>query len=188
VRLGVLPASDRTVVNSLRVVDKQLSYSTPHGTYWHRASFDGYGETATGGPWVLGSDPDTFVNEASTTWPTGRQLPHKRSSRPLPPPRTVATCSPSRYGTTARPVVRADSRRARRPTRPPRSPGRMRSSSGSRRTSRQAGSSSSLARWHCATRTSGAIGRVNPVRGGLGRRCGCPRTARLRRRPLRAGS
>jgi glucoamylase len=68
VRLGVLPASDRTVVNSLRVVDKQLSYSTPHGTYWHRASFDGYGETATGGPWVLGSDPDTFVTHGRG-WP-----------------------------------------------------------------------------------------------------------------------
>jgi glucoamylase len=68
VRLGVLPASDPTVANSLRVVDKKLSYKTSHGRYWHRASFDGYGETATGGPWILGSDPDTFVTHGRG-WP-----------------------------------------------------------------------------------------------------------------------
>ena len=68
VRLGVLPASDRVVRTSLHVVDDQLSYRTAHGRYWHRASFDGYGEQADGGPWILGSAPDSFVTHGRG-WP-----------------------------------------------------------------------------------------------------------------------
>jgi glucoamylase len=68
VRLGVLPANDATVTNSNRVIDAQLSYRTPRGTFWHRASFDGYGETRTGAPWILGSAPDSFVT-LGRGWP-----------------------------------------------------------------------------------------------------------------------
>jgi glucoamylase len=68
VRLGVLPANDPDVRNSLKVVDAQLSYRTARGTFWHRASFDGYGETSTGAPWILGSAPDSFVTHGRG-WP-----------------------------------------------------------------------------------------------------------------------
>jgi glucoamylase len=51
VRLGVKPASDATVRNSLRVVDAQLGYRTRNGQFWHRASFDGYGERRDGTQW-----------------------------------------------------------------------------------------------------------------------------------------
>ncbi|MDQ1737474.1 MAG: glucoamylase [Pseudonocardiales bacterium] len=60
VRLGVLPADDPDIVNSIRVIDRQLSYVTARGTFWHRASFDGYGETSTGTPWTLGNPADSF--------------------------------------------------------------------------------------------------------------------------------
>jgi glucoamylase len=56
VRLGVKPASDPVIRNSLDVVDRQLSYTTSNGRFWHRASFDGYGEQANGLQWEP-SDP-----------------------------------------------------------------------------------------------------------------------------------
>jgi glucoamylase len=68
VRLGVLPARDATVRNSLTVVDHQLSYTTARGTFWHRASFDGYGETSTGAPWTLGNPNDSFLTHGRG-WP-----------------------------------------------------------------------------------------------------------------------
>jgi glucoamylase len=51
VRLGVQPAADATVRSSLRVVDEQLRYRTRNGLFWHRASFDGYGERRDGTQW-----------------------------------------------------------------------------------------------------------------------------------------
>jgi glucoamylase len=51
VRLGVKPAADATVRSSLRVVDDQLGYRTENGPFWHRASFDGYGERRNGTQW-----------------------------------------------------------------------------------------------------------------------------------------
>jgi glucoamylase len=51
VRLGVKPATDPNIRSSLRVVDTQLGYSTPNGPFWHRASFDGYGEQSDGSQW-----------------------------------------------------------------------------------------------------------------------------------------
>jgi glucoamylase len=51
VRLGVKPAADATVRSSLRVVDEQLRYRTRNGLFWHRASFDGYGERRDGTQW-----------------------------------------------------------------------------------------------------------------------------------------
>ena len=68
VRLGVLPAGDPAVVNSLRVVDRQLAVDTPYGRFWHRASFDGYGETPTGEPWFIGAPPDSFATRGRA-WP-----------------------------------------------------------------------------------------------------------------------
>jgi glucoamylase len=68
VRLGVLPADDPDIVNSIRVVDRQLSYDTARGRFWHRASFDGYGETATGDPWILGAPADSFITHGRG-WP-----------------------------------------------------------------------------------------------------------------------
>ncbi|MBV9821807.1 MAG: glucoamylase [Actinobacteria bacterium] len=68
VRLGVLPADDPDIANSVRVVDRQLSYDTARGRFWHRASFDGYGETLTGGPWILGAPADSFVTRGRG-WP-----------------------------------------------------------------------------------------------------------------------
>jgi len=56
VRLGVKRADDPVITNSVKVVDDQLSYLTANGRFWHRASFDGYGEQADGGQWEP-SDP-----------------------------------------------------------------------------------------------------------------------------------
>ena len=50
VRLGVKAANDRDIVSTLPVVDAQLGVQTPSGQFWHRYNFDGYGETADGGP------------------------------------------------------------------------------------------------------------------------------------------
>ncbi len=51
VLLGVKRPDDPVVQNSLAVGDKHLRVDTPNGPGWHRFSFDGYGETATGGNW-----------------------------------------------------------------------------------------------------------------------------------------
>jgi glucoamylase len=51
VRLGVKRADDPVITNSVKVVDDQLSYQTANGRFWHRASFDGYGEKADGSQW-----------------------------------------------------------------------------------------------------------------------------------------
>jgi glucoamylase len=50
VRLGVLPADDPDIHSTLPVVDRELGVTTPNGQFWHRYQFDGYGETAAGGP------------------------------------------------------------------------------------------------------------------------------------------
>jgi glucan 1,4-alpha-glucosidase len=49
VRLGVKAASSPDITNTISVVDSELSTSTPEGLIWHRYSFDGYGETSSGG-------------------------------------------------------------------------------------------------------------------------------------------
>ena len=56
VRFGILPADDPVVLNSLAVVDRDLAVPTPNGTFWHRFSFDGYGETRSGAEWDLTED------------------------------------------------------------------------------------------------------------------------------------
>jgi glucoamylase len=67
VRLGVKPAGDQTIQNTIAVVDDQLGVSTTNGTFWHRFNHDGYGETSTGGPWDI-SLPDTF-GTIGRIWP-----------------------------------------------------------------------------------------------------------------------
>ena len=68
VRLGVLPADDPAVVNTLGVVDRQLGVPTAHGLYWHRASFDGYGEKLDGSPWDFGLPPGSRETRGRA-WP-----------------------------------------------------------------------------------------------------------------------
>jgi glucoamylase len=64
VRLGVLPAHDADVRNSLGVVDAQLAA----GPFWHRASFDGYGEKADGSPWDYPLPADSMITRGRA-WP-----------------------------------------------------------------------------------------------------------------------
>jgi glucoamylase len=51
VRLGVLSPDDPNIVNTVHLVDKYLGYTTPNGPFWHRASYDGYGEKSDGSEW-----------------------------------------------------------------------------------------------------------------------------------------
>jgi glucoamylase len=51
VRLGVKSATDAGVRSTLPVVDRELRYQTPNGPFWHRSSFDGYGEKRDGSQW-----------------------------------------------------------------------------------------------------------------------------------------
>jgi glucoamylase len=67
IRLGIKPASNRVIINSLRVVDAQVGITTPNGTFWHRYNNDGYGETSTGAPWSLAAS-DTFTTHGRL-WP-----------------------------------------------------------------------------------------------------------------------
>jgi glucoamylase len=39
------------VLSTLPVIDRVLRYTTPNGPFWHRASFDGYGERPDGTQW-----------------------------------------------------------------------------------------------------------------------------------------
>jgi glucoamylase len=67
VRLGVKPADDPVIENTVRVVDDQLRTVSRVGTFWRRFSFDGYGETETGRPWKIGK-PDTYLTYGRA-WP-----------------------------------------------------------------------------------------------------------------------
>jgi len=68
VRLGVLPADDPAVTNTLGVVDAQLGVPTANGFFWHRASFDGYGEKLNGDPWNFGLPNDSLITRGRA-WP-----------------------------------------------------------------------------------------------------------------------
>ena len=56
------PAHDRAIRNTIEVVDKHDQEAHPEGPFWHRFSFDGYGETAGGGDWVIQGEgtPKTY--------------------------------------------------------------------------------------------------------------------------------
>jgi glucoamylase len=68
VRLGVKPADDPNVTNTVSVVDGQLGYDTPVGRFWHRFTYDGYGETLTGGPWNFDFPADSRATRGRG-WP-----------------------------------------------------------------------------------------------------------------------
>jgi glucoamylase len=67
VRLGVKRAANRIVRRSLEVVDEQLGFRTPNGRFWHRASFDGYGERRDGGQWA--PSPEGSRRTLGRGWP-----------------------------------------------------------------------------------------------------------------------
>jgi glucoamylase len=67
VRYGILRPRDHAVRSSLPVIDRQLGIRTPNGRFWHRSSFDGYGETRSGGEWV--------ITESGTHTTLGRAWP-----------------------------------------------------------------------------------------------------------------
>jgi glucoamylase len=55
VRLGVKPADDPVIRNTVGVVDQQLASGQSSGRYfWHRFNFDGYGEKKDGSQWDIG--------------------------------------------------------------------------------------------------------------------------------------
>jgi glucoamylase len=68
VRLGVLPADDPAIVNTLGVIDAQLGVPTANGFFWHRASFDGYGEKLNGDQWDFGFPNDSLITRGRA-WP-----------------------------------------------------------------------------------------------------------------------
>jgi glucoamylase len=67
VRLGVLPPDDPRILNTVTVVDQQLGYTTDNGPFWHRASFDGYGEKSDGSQWEP-TPPDSGLTHGRG-WP-----------------------------------------------------------------------------------------------------------------------
>ncbi|WP_193605729.1 glycoside hydrolase family 15 protein [Nocardioides dongkuii] len=67
VRFGVLAPRDRAVRRTLGVVDEELLVSTPNGPFWRRFSFDGYGETRSGGQWEI-TEPGTGTT-LGRAWP-----------------------------------------------------------------------------------------------------------------------
>ena len=52
VRLGIRPATDSIIENSLVIIDSTIRVQTPNGPAFHRYNHDGYGETWFGGPWL----------------------------------------------------------------------------------------------------------------------------------------
>src|ERR1051325_7046646 len=49
VRLGVKPANDKLIVESLKLIDQLIKVETPVGDAWYRYNHDAYGETPDGG-------------------------------------------------------------------------------------------------------------------------------------------
>ncbi|WIX81454.1 glycoside hydrolase family 15 protein [Amycolatopsis carbonis] len=68
VRLGIYPADDPVIRNSIKVTDADISFTTPAGQFWHRYTMDGYGEQPDGSPWDY-----TFPSESRATY--GRLWP-----------------------------------------------------------------------------------------------------------------
>jgi glucoamylase len=75
VRLGVKPARDPAIRNTLAVVDRRLAAGDPSGRYfWHRFDFDGYGERKDGSPWDVGLPANPTLDWANNltigrNWP-----------------------------------------------------------------------------------------------------------------------
>ena len=66
VRLGVKRHDDPVILNTLQVVDQRLKVETPNGPFWHRFTYDGYGERANGGPWELSKEGSSTFGRV---WP-----------------------------------------------------------------------------------------------------------------------
>jgi len=49
VRLGIKPANDKLIVESLKLIDQLIKVETPVGEAWYRYNHDAYGETPDGG-------------------------------------------------------------------------------------------------------------------------------------------
>jgi glucoamylase len=84
VRLGVKPANDPNIVQTLSVVDSTemldyqkvgLKVDTGNATFWHRFNFDGYGETREGEPWDIGFTPCDITTCLTTQETIGRAWP-----------------------------------------------------------------------------------------------------------------
>jgi len=74
VRLGLIPASDPNVTQSLPIVDSTIMSNTVSGPGWHRYNGDGYGDRASDGkPWPGNSHPISNTSDANTgtghVWP-----------------------------------------------------------------------------------------------------------------------
>jgi glucoamylase len=67
VRLGVVRADAPDIRSTLAVVDRTLRFQTPNGPFWHRSSFDGYGEKRDGSNW--GITPDGSRQTLGRGWP-----------------------------------------------------------------------------------------------------------------------
>lgn len=52
VRLGVKSPAAADITNSVTATDSQIKVTTPEGPVWKRYSFDGYGETSSGGDYT----------------------------------------------------------------------------------------------------------------------------------------
>jgi glucan 1,4-alpha-glucosidase len=63
VRLGIKPADDELMTNSLDIIDRTIRYTAPYGPLWYRYNFDGYGE-----PDAEGSYP-IHVHGVGRPWP-----------------------------------------------------------------------------------------------------------------------
>jgi glucoamylase len=68
VRLGVKSPRDPDILNTIRVVDTQLGFTTPNGEFWHRYTDDGYGEQRDGQPWNVGFPPGSRTT-IGRLWP-----------------------------------------------------------------------------------------------------------------------
>jgi glucoamylase len=75
VRLGVKPASDPVIRNTISVVDQVLGSGDASGRFfWHRFTYDGYGETKTGAQWDI-SQPVNPTEDWANNTTIGRNWP-----------------------------------------------------------------------------------------------------------------
>jgi glucoamylase len=74
VRLGVKPANDQVIRNTLSVVDAQLASGANGRYFWHRFNFDGYGEKKDGSNWDIGFPSNPTEDWANNTT-IGRNWP-----------------------------------------------------------------------------------------------------------------
>ncbi|HEX6965494.1 MAG TPA: glycoside hydrolase family 15 protein [Gemmatimonadaceae bacterium] len=105
VRLGIRPATDTIIENSLKVIDATIRVLTPNGPDFYRYNHDGYGETWFGGPWLgegvgrlwpifagergeyevaRGADPTPYLRAMMSFANDGGMIPEQVWDRPNP--------------------------------------------------------------------------------------------------------